>query len=95
MKIQKYKAIIKGTEKEVIGYLVPVRKYLGSGSYSPNEVDYCISVNSLSMPNGYYGTFLVEEESIKEFVECPVCGVNETIEENGYFACSEKCYDDL
>ncbi len=95
MKVQKYKAIIKGTEKQVVGYLVPVRKYLGSGSYSTDEIDYCISVNSLSMPNGNYGTFLVEKESIKEFVECPICNVKETVEENGYFACSDNCYEEL
>ena len=95
MRVQKYKAKIKGTQKEVIGYLVPIRKYLGAGSYSQDEVDYCISVNSLSMPNGDYGTFLVEKDSIDEFTECPICNVKETSEENGYFACSSDCYDEL
>ena len=64
MEIQKYKAKIKGTDTEVIGYITETREQLGSGAYG-NGVDYLISVTEKSMPNGKYGTFKVDEESIK------------------------------
>ena len=64
MKIQKYKAIITDSNKEVIGYISEVREYIGNGSYSTG-VDYLISVTELSMPKGDYGVFKVIPESIK------------------------------
>ena len=64
MEIQKYKAKIKGTDTEVIGYITETREQLGQGTYG-NGVDYLISVTEKSMPNGKYGTFKVDEESIK------------------------------
>ena len=66
MEIQKYKAKIKGTDKEVIGYITEAREQLGQGTYG-NGVDYLISVTEKSMPNGKYGTFKVEKESIELF----------------------------
>ena len=63
MEIQKYKAKIKGTDTEVIGYITETREQLGQGTYG-NGVDYLISVTEKSMPNGKYGTFKVDEESI-------------------------------
>ena len=68
MEIQKYKAKIKGTDTEVIGYITETREQLGQGTYG-NGVDYLISVTEKSMPNGKYGTFKVEKESIKLFNE--------------------------
>ena len=68
MKIQKYKARIRGTDKEVIGYIAEVRKYLGEGAYSDEKV-YLLSVTSFSMPHGPYGNYLVDPESIEEFPE--------------------------
>lgn len=64
MEIQKYKAKIKGTDKEVVGYITETREQLGQGTYG-NGVDYLISVTEKSMPNGIYGTFKIDEESIK------------------------------
>lgn len=64
MEIQKYKAKIKGTDTEVIGYITEIREQLGQGTYG-NGVDYLISVTEKSMPSGKYGTFKVDEESIK------------------------------
>jgi hypothetical protein len=66
MEIQKYKAKIKGTDTEVIGYITEAREQLGQGTYG-NGTDYLISVTEKSMPNGKYGTFKVDEESIKLF----------------------------
>lgn len=65
--IQKYKAKIQGTEEEVIGYITEGRKYLGNGVYHHSETSYLISVTEISMPEGgkYYGTFLVDPETIK------------------------------
>lgn len=68
MKIQKYKARIRGTDKEVIGYIAEVRKYLGEGAYSDEKV-YLLSVTSFSMPGGPYGNYLVDQESIEEYDE--------------------------
>lgn len=64
MEIQKYKAKIKGTDTEVIGYITETREQLGQGVYG-NGIDYLISVTEKSMPNGKYGTFKVDKESIK------------------------------
>ena len=66
MEIQKYKAKINGTDTEVIGYITEIREDLGQGTYG-DGVDYLISVTEKSMPNGKYGTFKVEKESIKLF----------------------------
>ena len=74
MEIQKYKAKIKGTDTEVIGYITETREYLGQGTYG-NGVDYLISVTEKSMPNGNYGTFKVEKESIKLFDEFESKGI--------------------
>jgi len=94
MRIQKYKATIADIQKEVVGYISEIREYLGNGSYG-SGTDYLISVTEKSMTNGYYGNFKVIKESIKEFNECPECGINEQNKEFGYFACSEKCYNNL
>lgn len=64
MEIQKYKAKIKGTDIEVIGYITETREHLGKGVYGKGT-DYLISVTEKSMPNGKYGTFKVNKESIK------------------------------
>jgi hypothetical protein len=64
MEIQKYKAKIKGTDTEVIGYITEAREQLGQGTYG-NGTDYLISVTEKSMPNGKYGTFKVDKETIK------------------------------
>ena len=39
MEIQKYKAKIKGTDTEVIGYITEIREQLGQGTYG-SGVDY-------------------------------------------------------
>ena len=64
MEIQKYKATVINTSKEVVGYITEIRKYVGKGSYT-DEIDYLISVTEISMPNGDYGTFKVYKDSIK------------------------------
>ena len=61
--IQKYKAKIVGNGKEVVGYITEIREYLGNGSYG-SGTNYLINVTEKSMPNGTYGTFKVEKESI-------------------------------
>jgi len=66
MEIQKYKAKIKSTDTEVIGYITEAREQLGQGTYGKGT-DYLISVTEKSMPNGKYGTFKVDKESIKLF----------------------------
>jgi hypothetical protein len=66
MKIQKYKAVISGSNKEVVGYVSESREYLENGTYG-NGTDYLISVTEKSMVNGHYGTFKVIKESIKAF----------------------------
>ena len=43
MKIQKYKAKIKGTDTEVIGYITEIREQLSQGVYG-NGIEYIISV---------------------------------------------------
>jgi len=68
MHIQKYSAKIKGTDTEVIGYITEIREYLSNGCYSKN-ISYLISVNSISMPGGKYGSFIVEKDSIKKITE--------------------------
>jgi len=68
MEIQKYKAKIKGTDSEVIGYITESREQLSQGTYG-NGTDYLISVTEKSMPNGQYGTFKVEKDSIMLFNE--------------------------
>lgn len=94
MKIQKYKAIIVDSKKEVVGYITEIREYLGNGTYG-SGTDYLISVTEKSMPNGNYGNFKVKKESIEEFKECPECKTKEQNKDFGYFACSQKCYDKL
>ena len=94
MKIQKYKAKIADSKKEVVGYITEIREYLGNGSYG-SGTDYLISVTEKSMLNGNYGNFKVLKESIEVFNECPECKINEQNKEFGYFACSQKCYDNL
>jgi hypothetical protein len=74
MEIQKYKAKIKGTNEEVVGYITEVREQLGQGTYG-NGVDYLISVTEKSMPNGKYGTFKVDEDTIRLFNEKESKGV--------------------
>lgn len=64
MKIQKYKALIIGTDKEVIGYITETRQYLGDGVYGTGTT-YLIAVTEKSMPGGLYGTYVVEENSIE------------------------------
>ena len=93
MKIKKYKAKIAGTSKEVVGYISEIREYLGNGSYG-SGTEYLINVTEKSMPDGNYGTFKVAEESISDFLECPVCNIGEQNEEHGY-CCSVKCYDEI
>ena len=68
MKIQKYKARIRGTDKEVVGYISELRKYVGAGTYT-GEKAYLLSVTSISMPDGPYGSYLVDPESIEEYDE--------------------------
>ena len=65
MEIQKYKATITDSQKEVIGYISEIREYLGNGAYG-SGTDYLISVTEKSMPNGVYGTFKVIKETIKK-----------------------------
>jgi len=65
LKIQKYKATIANSKKEVVGYISEIREYLGNGSYG-SGTDYLISVTEKSMPNGEYGTFKVIKDSIKK-----------------------------
>lgn len=63
MEIQKYKANILNSNKQVIGYISEIRHYCGNGVYN-NETDYVISVTSKSMPNGNYGTFKIDPKTI-------------------------------
>jgi hypothetical protein len=63
MKIQKYKAKITDSKKEVVGYITEIREYLGNGTYG-NGTDYLISVTEKSMPKGIYGTFKVIKGTI-------------------------------
>lgn len=65
MEIQKYKAKIFGTNTEVIGYITEVREYLGDGCYG-NGTDYIMSVTEKSMPNGNYGTFKVDKDTVSK-----------------------------
>ena len=74
MEIQKYKAIIKGTDTEVIGYITEIREQLGQGTYGKGT-DYLISVTEKSMPNGKYGTFKVDEDTIRLFTENEAKGI--------------------
>ena len=85
MEIQKYKAKIKGTDTEVIGYITETREQLGQGTYG-NGVDYLISVTEKSMPNGNYGTFQVDAESVK-----PVQNSKQLIE---FIRWAESCGED-
>ena len=85
MEIQKYKAKIKDTDTEVIGYITETRKHLGQGDYG-NGVDYLISVTEKSMPNGKYGTFKVEKESIK-----PIPNSKQLID---FIRWAERCGED-
>jgi len=48
MEIQKYKAKIKGTDTEVVGYISETREQLGQGTYG-NGTEYLISVTEKSM----------------------------------------------
>lgn len=80
MKIKKYKATRVDNGKQAVGYIIPIRKHLGKGTYSFNDYDYLILVNETSSINGDYGNFLVHKDTIEEF---------------GYFTCSQKCYDKL
>ena len=66
MKIQKYKAKIKGTGEEVIGYITEQREYIGNGSYG-DGIDYLISVNEISMKGGGMVAIWWRKESIKLF----------------------------
>lgn len=72
MRIQKYKAKIADSKKEVVGYITEIREYLGNGSYGTGT-DYLISVTEKSMPNGNYGTFKVLKESIEPLFEIDKC----------------------
>jgi hypothetical protein len=94
MKIQKYKAKITDSKKEVVGYITECREYLGNGTYG-NKTDYLISVTEKSMSNGDYGSFKVIKESIEKFNECPNCKIQEQNKDFSYFSCSKKCYDKL
>tara|TARA_R110000851_G_C12630881_1_gene517817 strand:+ start:179 stop:463 length:285 start_codon:yes stop_codon:yes gene_type:complete len=94
MKIQKYKAKIIDSQKEVVGYITEIKEYLSSGTYG-SGTDYMISVTEKSMIKSDYGNFKVAKESIEEFNECPECEINEQNKDFGYFACSQKCYDKL
>lgn len=64
-KIQRYKARITGTEEYVIGNIVEIRKYLGDGCYANNEMAYLMAVSDITMPNGKYGSWIVDEETIE------------------------------
>ena len=64
--IQKYKAKIKGTETEVIGYIIEAREELGQECYG-SGTGYLIAVTEKSMPGGIYGTFNVDPESIEPY----------------------------
>jgi hypothetical protein len=68
VEIQKYKATIKGTDIEVIGYITEARRYLGNGAYS-DGIDYIMNVTEKSMMNGRYGSYLVKPESISVFID--------------------------
>ena len=72
MEIQKYQAVIADSDTVVVGYISEVRQYLGDGSYS-NGTDYLITVTEKSMPNGNYGTFKIEPESIEPFNDISRC----------------------
>jgi len=66
MEIQKYKAKILDSDQVVIGYISETRKYLGNGCYSAGT-SYVMSVTEKSMPNGNYGTHLVDECTIEKY----------------------------
>lgn len=66
MEIQKYKARLLDSDKFVIGYISETRKYLGGGCYDNKGTSYIISVTEKSMPNGSYGTYLVDEKTIEK-----------------------------
>ncbi len=68
MNIQKYKAKIKHTDTEIIGYIAEIRQYDNYGSYT-GGVDYLMTVTELSMTNGKYGTWKVDKDSIKTIVD--------------------------
>jgi hypothetical protein len=95
MVVKKYKAKITDSNKEVIGYLIEQRESLGNGCYSGKK-QYCIYVTEYSMPNSILrGGFIVKEETIKEFNQCVICGIDEVKKEYFNSTCSEKCYDEL
>lgn len=68
MEIQKYKAKIKGSDIEVVGYITEIREQLGEGCYGTGT-DYLITVTEKSMSGGNYGTFKVEKQSIEFYNE--------------------------
>ena len=85
MEIQKYKAKIMDTDTEVIGYITEIREELGQGTYG-NGVDYLISVTEKSMTNGKYGTFKVDDETIK-----PIPNSKQLID---FIRWAERCGED-
>lgn len=95
MKIIKYKAVVIGTDKEVVGYILPIRKTLGNGAYAYKEYDYMIVVNETSSNKGNYGSFLVYEDSIEVFKPCGYCEMEEQVKEFNYLTCSQECYNKL
>lgn len=66
MKIQKYKAKIKGSDEVIIGYITETMEHLGNGFYGKGT-SYVMSVSEKSMPGGSYGTFLVDKETIEKY----------------------------
>jgi hypothetical protein len=95
MQVKKYTAKIANTEKEIIGYLIEQRKYIGNGCYS-NTKEYCIYVTEFSMPNSNVrGCFLVNKNTIRDFYGCAVCKLNEVKQEFFNSACSIECYKEL
>ena len=69
VEIKKYKAKINGTDIEIVGFIIPIRKQIKPSIYN-GEIEYIMYVNDFSMPNSEIrGGFKVEEKSIEEYKE--------------------------
>lgn len=71
MEIPIYKAKLKGSEtEEITGFLIPIRKYLGNGTYDTQQKRDCLIVaNEITMPNSAYrGNYLIDQSTLE------VCG---------------------
>jgi len=63
----KFRGKILNGGKWLYGGITPIRKNLGGGAYDPKQNSYLLSVTEVTMPGGSYGTWIVLEETIRQF----------------------------